>query len=354
MVTKEMEEHAFDISSKYVPRISPDQTEVMDEIQGLPLQDIITIYSNACYALEKGMFAGISNDALHSGEESAVRFNNAIDKVKEIIIERLKESEFWTVTDKITNSPFIDDSNRVWVFTEKTFADECVDYFMQQYRTTFTVTNIPKEDAIKFFGRTAYMKGAEVFIIDMGAYANIQLRNKQIVPPPDFKDVPPIKRPVMNPDFFRAVAKLQEERLYRANYEGKKDKLRQLEDDMIKAFHDAKFLVPVKGMEVLKKNTESTGDNGEGVLKEKTTISIPTLTKGEGDNMVKATPAFTDWEEFNKIYSQNEWGGWIWRSKDLLGAPDDIVCLNAGSFCFEMSKKMISQMMDIYEKEFAN
>ena len=216
------------------------------------------------------------------------------------------------------------------------------------------LTNISKEDALKFFGRTAYMKGAKSFRIDMGAYAQIDICSEEIVSPPDFSNVPPINRPVMNPDFFRAVAKLQEERWYRATYEGKKEKLREFEDDMIKAFHDAKFLVPVKGMEALKNNTESTGDKGEGVLKKGTTISIPTLTKGEGDAMLKATPAFTDWDEFNKIYSQEEWGGWIWRSEDLLGAPDDIICLNAGSVGFEMSKKMIRQMLDIYDKEFAD
>ena len=179
------------------------------------------------------------------------------------------------MTDKITNAPFIDGSNMVWVYTDKTYADECVDYFMQQYRTTFIVTNIPKEDAVKFFGRTAYMKGAKSFRVDMGAYAQIDICSEEIVSPPDFSNVPPINRPVMNPDFFRAVAKFLEERWYRANYEGKKEKLRQFEDDMIKAFHDAKFLVPVKGMEALKNNTESTGDNGEGVLKKDTTISIP-------------------------------------------------------------------------------
>lgn len=69
--------------------------------------------------------------------------------------------------------------------------------------------------------------------------------------------------------------------------------------------------------------------------------------------MLKAIPVFSDLDEFNKIYSQKEWGGWIWSPEDLLGAPNDIICLNAGSLGFEMSKKMIRQMLDIYEKEFA-
>ncbi len=75
--------------------------------------------------------------------------------------------------DKITNSPFIDDLNAVWIFTEKVYAEECVDYYMQQYRTSFAVLEISKDDVVKFFGRTAYEKGAEEFLIDMGAYAQI-------------------------------------------------------------------------------------------------------------------------------------------------------------------------------------
>lgn len=356
MTTEERTTHAKEISDKYVPRISPDNTEIMSEIKELPIQDIITIHSNAEYALNKGllgMFAANPNIHDITTLSSDDKYIAAIKHVRQIIIERLKTADaLWTITDRITKSPFIDDINHVWVFSEKELADECVDYYMQQYRTTFEVTEIKKDDIIKFFGQTAYMKGAECFRVDMGGYAGIKLKSEWIIEKPDFSNTPYINRPVMNPDYFRAVAKFKEEYHYRANYEGKKEKLHQFENDMIKAFHDARFLVPVKGMEQIKKNLEGKDENGEGVLTKGTKIFIPSLSKGERENVSLATPIFTDWEEFNKAYSQDEWGGWIWTAKDLLSAPDDVVCLNVGSLCFEMSKKMIQQMLDIYDKEF--
>ncbi|MBQ3912010.1 MAG: SseB family protein [Lachnospiraceae bacterium] len=272
---------------------------------------------------------------------------------QETMIENLKNADsVWTVIDRITSSPFIDDGNRVWIFTKKEYADRCLDYFMQQYRTSFEIREIDKDRRIRFFGITTHMAGAEEYSVDPGTEANMIIKGSDIVPPVDMSDTPMINRPVMNPRLFRAVAKLQQERLYRANYEGKKDKLRAFEDDMIKNFAEAMFLVPVKGMEALKKNFESTNGSGEGVLTAGTQISIPSLSGG--DDNAKATPVFTDWIEFNKAYSQEEWGGWIWTPKDLLSAPDDPVVLNVGSLAFAMSKKMIGQMLDIYEKEFAD
>ncbi|MBO7353311.1 MAG: hypothetical protein J6U61_03535, partial [Lachnospiraceae bacterium] len=216
---------------------------------------------------------------------------------QEAMIEDLKNAvSVWTIIDRITNSPFIDDGNRVWIFTEKEYAERCLDYFMQQYRTSFETKEIDKEQRIRFFGITTHMAGAEEYSVDPGNEGNMIVKGSDIVPPVDMSDTPMINRPVMNPRLFRAVAKLQQERLYRANYEGKKDKLRAFEDDMIKNFAEAMFLVPVKGMEALKKNFESTNGSGEGVLTAGTQISIPALSGGD-DGSSKATPVFTDWIE---------------------------------------------------------
>ena len=341
MTREERTQHAHAISDRYVPRISPDETETMKEIKKLPIQDIITIHSNACYAVEKGLFVGISKDTLKKKDAHAVRFVKAIDVLKKIIIERLKSAEcLWTVTDRITHSPFIDDGNRVWVFTEREYADECVGYFMKQFRTTFEVTEIPHSDLFRFFGISAYMRGVEVFQVDILAYSAISIKSEAIIPAPDFSKTPAINRPVMNPDFFRSVAKFQEERLYSADYDGKKEMLKKLEEDIVKAFRSASFLVPVKGMDQIAKRIDAKGS-----VKKGTKISIPCLSKGSGKNETNATPVFTDWDEFNKVYSQEEWGGWIWKASDLMGAPEDMIVVNSGSLGFEMSKGMIRKML---------
>ena len=108
----------------------------------------------------------------------------------------------------------------------------------------------------------------------------------------------------------------------------------------VKAFRGASFLVPVKGMDQIAKRIDAKGS-----VKKGTQISIPCLSKGNGKNETNATPVFTDWDEFCKVYSQEEWGGWIWKASDLMGAPEDMIVVNSGTLGFEMSKGMIRKML---------
>ena len=356
MTKEERKEHALSVSNEYVAKISPDDTEIMREIENLPIQDVITIHSNAKYALKENMFFGISEKALKAGEEPAVRFDKALGRLRRTIVERLKTAErLWTITDKITRSPYVSYDNEMWIFTEREYADECLDFYMQQYRTTLEVAEIPNEEITKFFEISSYMKGAKGFVVDAFAYAYVRIRNEELIPRPNFDGVPFINRPVMNPDLFRAVAKLRQEMLYRANYDGKAERLRKFEDEMIKEFNKAKFLVPVKGLgEAINQNGLKSG---EGIVEKGTKISIPSLSIGDGEQTRSAFPIFTDWEEFNKTFSQDEWGGWIWTLEDVaafLKDGNDGAILDAGSLAFETSKKMIGQMLEIYRNEFEN
>ena len=338
MTSEERSKHGYEIINKYVTVLTdPDR---MAEIESLPTQDIITIRANASGALNEGTFEGINIDALKAGEEKAVSFYNAIKHIDKVIEDKLKHSTIWTITDNITRAPFIDDIDDVWVFTEKKYADECQDYFMQQYRTSFVVTEIPKEEAEKFFSTTAYMKGAKAFRIDMGAFCGMKIPKENIAVPPESDKNNPSGKPLTNPDFFRALAKFQEERFYRVNYKGKAEKMRSFEDNMIKAFDNARFLIPVSGL------------RGNVLSEDGVTLTIPSLKHGEGKDSFVSTPVFTDWDEFGKVFSR-EWDGWIWTPEKLLDAPDDTVCINGGSLSFLMSKQMIRQVLDIYEREFA-
>lgn len=113
---------------------------------------------------------------------------------------------------------------------------------------------------------------------------------------------------------------------------GEASRLRFFEDHMIWTFVNAKFLVPAKGMSNLNK--------GEKII-------IPSLPNGKN----KATPVFTDWNQFNRVYSQKEWDGRVWAAKDLLYVPDDVIVINAGEIGFVMDKRMIARVLEIYKKE---
>ena len=341
------QQHANAIRDKYIPAIISDEA-LWDDAGKLSAQDLIILQKSVREAKEKGLFN--KDQASFDDDEIAKKADAAVSRLVTMIVDKIKAaSAIWTVTDGITRLPFIDDNDCVWLFSEKAYADECVDYFMQQYRTTFKVTEIKNPDVLPFLGTASHLQGAAAFTIDNGQ-AYIVIKAGDIVVAPDFSNVPAINRPVMNPAYCRALAKFQQERLWRASYPEKGEKLRRLENEMIKTFCEAKFLVPVKGMENVVKDDPNA--EGAGVMQKGAKITIPMLTAaGEGENKKTATPAFTDWEEFNKIYSQKEWGGWIWTVRDLLAAPDDNVVINAGSLSFSLSKKMIGRMTDIYEQE---
>lgn len=321
MSGEERQKHANEISNKYVPGLLAGDEKIMQEIADLSIQDIITIYSNAIWATKNHIFP--KSDM------------SAVEAAAKIVMKKIKEAKaIWTVTDRVTNAPFIDDSNSVWLFSEKEIADECVDHFRQQYRTTFEVTEIPGEEIEEFLGITAYARGAGSFVIDNGRHY-LTVMADEIAERPDFSTFTSAKNPVVNPALFRAIAKFQQERLWRVNYKGKAEKLRALEDDMIKAFCEARLIIPVK----------ITAKQGST----KATICIPSLSNGDGH---KATPAFTDWKEMSSVYPSSKWSGWVWTINDLLAAPDDTIVVNCKTLGFVVTKEMLRKMKEINETEF--
>ena len=138
------------------------------------------------------------------------------------------------------------------------------------------------------------------------------------------------------PALFRSIAKFQQERFWKVNYKGRAEKLRAFEGDMIRAFCEARLIVPVK---VTPKQWTTN-----------TTIRIPSLVNGDGH---KAMPVFTDWKELSAAYPCSEWSGWIWTIDDLLAAPDDTI-VNCKSLGFVATKKMLKQMKEINETELQN
>lgn len=54
MTKEEMQRHANEISNKYVPGLLAADEKIVQEIAGLPIQDIITIRNNALWAAANG------------------------------------------------------------------------------------------------------------------------------------------------------------------------------------------------------------------------------------------------------------------------------------------------------------
>ena len=333
MSKEEIQKHVNEISNKYVPGLLTADEKTMHEIADLPIQDIIVIYNNAIWAAKNRIFHDLKPDM------------SAVETVRKTVLKKIREAEvLWTVIDRVTNAPFIDDTDGTWLFSEKEIADECIDHFRQQYRTSLEVTEIPGGEIEEFLGMTAYARGASSFIIDNGRHY-LTVNAEEIAVRPDFSAFTSAKNPVVNPVLFRSIAKFQQERLWNVNYKGRTEKLRVFEADMIRAFCEARLIVPVKttsksGSTVPIVSTSEPGST-DTFISTGTIICIPSLVNGDGH---KATPVFTDWKEMSTVYPCNEWDGWVWTMDDLLSAPDDTIVVNCKSLGFVATKKLLTQM----------
>lgn len=95
MTREERQKHANEISNKYVPGLLATDGKTMQKIAGLPIQDIITIHNNAIWATEKGIF--LKSDM------------SAVETARKTVLKKIREAKaIWTVTDRVTDAPFID------------------------------------------------------------------------------------------------------------------------------------------------------------------------------------------------------------------------------------------------------
>ncbi len=329
MTSEERTQHNNAISNEIIPRLLKNGIET--KLCELTIQDLIVIQKNARWALEKKIF--------HMDEFQESKFHKMIEQIYSMIINKIKNLDvLYVIYDRTTKMPYLDRDYYINVFSEKNFADEALDYFSQQLKL-WEIKEISKEAILKTLGQAFYMNGAKGILIDNGQ-TFIGFKASEVLEAPDFSNTHPMDIPITNPKYLSALIALVQEKNWRNDYPEKRKWLRFYEDEMIISFCNAKFLVPVKGM-------PKVGSEHEVTVKEKTTITIPSLSNGENH----ATPVFTDWNQFNKVYSQDEWDGWIWKAEDLLSAPDDTIVVNVAEISFVMSKKMITQMFEIYNKE---
>ena len=279
MTAEERKQHNNDISNEIIPHLLENGIEI--RLCELSIQDLIVIQKNARYALETKMF--------HMDDEQSFRFNQMIEQIYFMIIDKGKTADkLYLFIDKKTKMPYIDRDFRIFLFSEKEFAEDALDYFMQQLRF-WEIKEISKEDIVKTLGQSFYMNGASGVLIDNGQ-TYIAFKAEEILEAPDFSNTHPMDIPITNPNYLAALTSLVQEQNWNANYPEKGRYLRYYEEQMIIEFCNAKFLIPVKGM-------PKFGSDHEITLHEGAKISIPSLSNGENN----ATPVFTDWNQFNKV-----------------------------------------------------
>ncbi|MBL4933146.1 SseB family protein [Clostridium paridis] len=303
----------------------------LDGLNKLEIQEIIFLVHSAKHLKANKVYEDIN-------------FDEKIKVFLDVLEEKIKSAEeFYVAYDKSTNYPYIDNEERVWMFSKEEYAKNAQDYFMQQL-LMLDIRKLTGEDVLLAFARL-HTLGIDRILIDNGEY-NIEINRDGIVPPPDWTDVPEINIPVTNPMLQRSMVKFFQLLYSKQNFEGRNQVVSALESEMINQVVNAKYLLPIKVIE----NTPSIAEsNNVKVLKEGTTIQIANIVD---ENNIAWLPVFTDWIEFNKVYDENEWQSNITTYDDLLALSEKmqgivINCKGVSLSINDINKKKIEEVRKV-------
>lgn len=299
----------------------------IEELKNLEIQEIIFLIYSAKHFKDKKEFI-------------AENFDEKISLFMEILIHKIKYAEkLYIAYDRATNYPYIDDSDRLWIFSKEEYANNAKDYFMQQL-IMLEMKKINTEEIMKTFV-DLHRLGIKNIIVDYGEY-NTEIDRDSILEPFDFMDIPKINIPVLNPELQHAIICFFQKLDSGNNYEAKKMDLHQLEDKMLEQIINAKYLIP---MQIKEKEDFTPDKQGIITLKKGNTIQVANSISSDKKHWL---PAFTDWEEFKKAYDENIWSANISTYDDLLVLSESIegIVINCKGIpvnITETNKKMINK-----------
>lgn len=323
-------QHEKELCGDIVPRLFEE--DVWEDIDRLDVEDTILVLRQAKDVIRKGLFDDLYDDTTSRKDV----FEAATAKLGRVFCRKLMAlPAIYTLIDNSTLLPALDKKGGIFLFSKREYADAALDYHMQQMRV-WQVREIGQKDIYPFLGNEFYYNGARYAVINDG-------RDWSLNWPEEFIEKPqygPGEAPVSNPDYVRALAMLQQERSWPANYDGKQQTLRAYEDEMIRTFATARFLVPFK--------SDARSENGTTSFEPGNQITFASLSNSEGR---RALPIFSDWDQFAMVYDFSEWQGWVVNAAELPDMPSDTVVLNVATLAFAMGKPFIGQMLTIYKEE---
>lgn len=318
MTRDERNTHNIQLVKRVMPELLTKGT--WRDFTDLTTQDTIVIYANARQMLEKKIYEA---DAEKEGKLEA-----AVVNLYRVIPEKLLTAEkLYLVIDRTTRMPYIDDNDNCYIFSEQEFATEALDYFAQEMRS-WEMEPVEKKDIPEVLGQTFYEGGVRYALVDNGQ-TFIRIPAEDLVKPEGHDDLPDEERPIVNPDYLRALAKLVQETRWLKEYEGKQKNINRYEADVIRTFCRARFLLP-------------------GQEEEDGKIRVPSLQNENGE---MAVPVFTDYRNLRKVIRDEEILAYIWTPKNLLELSGEHFVINVGTINFLMEKDTIRRMIELYEYE---
>ncbi|WP_257676462.1 enhanced serine sensitivity protein SseB [Clostridium felsineum] len=268
-------------------------------------------------------------------------FQKKIDIFTKVLLEKIKNAdELFIIYDKNTEYPYIDSKGRVWIFSKEKYAVHVKDYFAKTM--SLEVKRVIGQEVVNEFDNF-YRLGIEKIIVDNGQYA-VEIKRDEILKKFNSKNTLTINIPVENPKLQYSMIRFFQNLYDRDEYKGKKEFLSKLEVKMLDELVSAKYLVPIKvrnGAPIISREQINT------VLNKKDT-EIASIVSDDDTNWL---PAFTDWEEFERIYHKNMWKGYIASYDELMELCSKMsgVVINCRGLALHIDEKN-RRVLEQYEK----
>ncbi len=249
-----------------------------DSIFDLSVQEIIFLYSKILEELK-------SNSSEELLDKKQTVFSD-------IIIKLMRSGTLYIAYHVITGYPYIDVRGHAWIFSEKEYADAAAHHYRLE-GIPLRIKKLAGDEIMKEMFELSRL-GIDTFITDNGQLSVI-IRREDVLGEND----PDNDSVFMCPEFMREVISAGELMYASGGRHPSIPELNQKIKDIVKK---SEFLVPVK--------LEKHLSDGEKIQIDKNTpVTFAIVSPFTPEQQFISV--FTDWTEFLKLYSKDEWNAAI-------------------------------------------
>ena len=248
-----------------------------EELSKCNIQELLFAHFTAVHC--KGKHKETDQEYAYFEAREKMFYNNIVSIVKNTDV-------LYAVYSKATNHPFVS-QHGAWIFSEESFANNCVAHMEENEGISLTVKTMDTEDFVLFCANL-YRIGVSLIILDNGE-VNIQFKKTDFIPDQEPSEKQEDNKPVINPELQYYL--LNYCQLYDQSQRRKVDPrfIKVTEAKICQIIKSAKFLVPVIV-------DPAALDKDAATLPKGTNIRFPVLTQ---ENLGNYVPLYTDINEYN-------------------------------------------------------
>ncbi|MBP1564239.1 MAG: SseB family protein [Oscillospiraceae bacterium] len=303
--------------------IENDNNQYLNE---LTVQEIIFVYFNI-------------NNKWKETDGSDYELEKKRTEIFQAILIKMTSVETLYVAYNIaTRCPHIDEEGSAWIFSEESFASEAKEHYMSRF-IALDIKKISKDEYIEEFCEFV-RSGIKTILVDNGHY-NTRVHVSDLM----ITDTSDGVIEQENPGLKFAMTCFFQNCFTKFTFEHKQEFLKELEGNMMREIASAKLLVPVR-----MKNREHVNDGQTVEINTSEPVEIPTLTNEK--EKLNFMPAFTDWAEFVKVYSKDEWNAVIMDYTQFVKASAncDGVMINPAGMPLRISEENVKRIEEFLKK----